>query len=436
MQSQPIPRSEDVSATVVLHSTSPRALTIGPRRLLRFVTLLWVGYIMLLRLLDHMSIVYRPTTAPLPSSYYGIQLAMALAGVALTWLPPLQRLVGPAFLPLLICFLGLLPSVLPLLLIPNLPPGPITGTPGLISLRALPMVWFALVLVASYYRWYVVVLYCLGVPLLNLGAALWMYPDPLIVSRVEVLVALLQALVSLIAGMSFNVLSLRLRQNQAALEQANLQLRNHISTLQHLAMSQERNRVARELHDTLAHTLSGLVVQLETAKAYLHHDPPTAESFVTTALDMARTGVHETRRALKALRARPLEDLGLRLAVIQLAEIATAAASINLELHVADDLPILPWDTEQAVYRIAQEAIANSVQHARASSIRLWLTHDLRSLTLRIEDNGSGFVQQQTAPPGHFGIAGMHERAALVGGTLTLHSQPGRGTTVQLVIPR
>jgi len=101
----------------------------------------------------------------------------------------------------------------------------------------------------------------------------------------------------------------KLRAQRASVEQANLQLRHYAGTLEQLAISRERNRVARELHDTLAHTLTGIIVQLEATKAYWEVDHQTAGTMIQTALDSARAGLQETRRALRALRASPLDEL-------------------------------------------------------------------------------------------------------------------------------
>src|SRR5439155_20678930 len=129
---------------------------------------------------------------------------------------------------------------------------------------------------------------------------------------------------------------------------------HHAGTLESLAVSRERNRMARELHDTLAHTLSGLSVQLETVEAYWDVEPRTAHAMLDRALEATRDGLQETRRALKALRASPLDDLGLGLALRRMAESAVARANIELDLEIPEQVPPLAPDVEHCIYRVAQ----------------------------------------------------------------------------------
>jgi signal transduction histidine kinase len=166
----------------------------------------------------------------------------------------------------------------------------------------------------------------------------------------------------------------RLREQQQSLEAANIRLTHYASTLEHLATSRERNRLALELHDTLAHTLSGLSVQLETAKAYWDVDQQMVRSILDKSLAAAHTGLEETRRALKSLRASPLDDLGLALAMRSMVEDAAKRANLKLEMPEIIMMPALSPDVEQCIYRIAQEAVTNVVKHASA-----------RKLTVRLE---------------------------------------------------
>src|SRR3954471_15956642 len=122
--------------------------------------------------------------------------------------------------------------------------------------------------------------------------------------------------------------------------------------------SLDGTRVATELHETLAHTLSSLSVQLETVKAYWAIDPALAQELLESALSATRSGLHETRRALDALRARPLDDVGLRLALGEMIAAVAELANLQLDLTLPDPLPLLDAGVEQAIYRIAQEALA------------------------------------------------------------------------------
>jgi signal transduction histidine kinase len=238
--------------------------------------------------------------------------------------------------------------------------------------------------------------------------------------------------VFLAVGFSISFLINRLRRQQESLESANKQLTHYASTLEHLATIQERNRLAREMHDTLAHTLSGLSVQMETIKAYWEVDPAAARSLLDKSLTSAHSGLEETRRALKALRASPLDDLGLSGAVSALAKDMAARANLTLDLSVADKLPPLSPDIEQSIYRVAQEAITNVVNHARAKNILVKLELNDGKIKLTVQDDGIGFNPEKNGKPGHFGLTGIKERAKLIGGELNILSQPGNGTTIQL----
>jgi signal transduction histidine kinase len=208
----------------------------------------------------------------------------------------------------------------------------------------------------------------------------------------------------------------------------------YAATNEQLAVSQERIRLARELHDTLAHSLSSITVQLEAAESIWGVDMPKVRALMDGALNNTRTGLTEARRALRALRAGALEEVGLRVAVGDLARSAAARGSLTLDLKLPDELPALTQAEEQCVYRVAQEALSNVTRHARASHVRVALQHTSGQLTLTIADNGKGFDMVQ-ANGGHFGLKGLRERADLVGAKLEVVSEPKRGTTLTLHAP-
>jgi signal transduction histidine kinase len=222
------------------------------------------------------------------------------------------------------------------------------------------------------------------------------------------------------------------RRQRRALAQANQKLVRYAATLEQLATSRERNRLARELHDTLAHALSGLTVQLDATVAMWERSPPRAKAMLERALSIARVGLDETRRALKALRATPLEDMGLVWAIRSLAESVSARDSLAVELDLPEDLDGLSPEVEQCYYRVTQEALENASRHAQAHKVRVSLRGDEAGLVLEISDDGGGFSQASADSEEKFGIRGMRERAELIGGTLEIDSDPGRGTTIRL----
>jgi signal transduction histidine kinase len=212
---------------------------------------------------------------------------------------------------------------------------------------------------------------------------------------------------------------------------ANGQLRRQAIQREELTISRERNRLARELHDTLAHSLSGVTVQIEAARALWPSDPEAAEVMLSRADDMARTGLTEARRALQSLRATPLQDLGLGLALQAMGEEVSARAGATLKTDLPSHLTTnLASHVEQNLYRIAQEALENIVRHARAKTISLRLVETAHELRLEIVDDGIGFATNSDTSNGHYGLQGMTERAALSDATLAVKSQLGEGTTI------
>ena len=242
-----------------------------------------------------------------------------------------------------------------------------------------------------------------------------------------------------------------------AVERARLYARS-----QELGAVRERNRLAREIHDTLAQGLSAITLQLETADAFLESallehtlaqgdragegapatvsasDPAFggARRAVQRALVLARSNLDEARRSVLDLRAAPLEGRSLAAALGGLAADTTAQAVgktiVNLST-VGGSRP-LPVSVEVGLYRIAQEAVANSLRHAGARRVQITLTTTPAYVRLLVEDDGHGFDVDQVASD-RFGLAGMNERIGLLGGTLHVRSAPETGTEIQATVP-
>jgi signal transduction histidine kinase len=395
--------------------------------ILSIIAWCWLAYVAILFLLDSVLIARTPQLRFLPPLYYVLHACAALSVLGMVSLPWAQRRMGRAFLPVVIGCLSVLPHLITVLVTP-ISIGPISGTRGLVLLRFSPVVLIGIVLLAWNYPWKYVVRCNVALLVLMLMLAA-RYPE---IAATTIVMALLHTAGLLIMGYCVCMLVERLRRQDVALRQANRQLRQYAGTLEHLTTSRERNRVARELHDTLAHTLSSLSVQLETVKAYWEVEPQTAHALLETALTATRSGLQETRRALDALRARPLDDVGLRLALCDMIEAAAELASLQLDLALPDELPVLDPATEHAIYRIAQEAVTNVAHHAEAQRLSVTISATGAHFVMRIQDNGRGFDRQDSQRPGHFGLPGMAERAALIGGQLTITSAPGAGTLVEL----
>jgi two-component system sensor histidine kinase UhpB len=149
-------------------------------------------------------------------------------------------------------------------------------------------------------------------------------------------------------------------------------------------------------------------------------------------LDTTRSGLDETRRALSALRASPLEDLGLGLAVRALSEDFTKRYALQLELDISDNLDELPPEVEQTFYRVAQEALENIARHAQANQVELTLSRVPSGLILTVMDDGLGFVVSDNLNETKHGLKGIKERAELIDAQLSIESRPGNGAKIEL----
>jgi signal transduction histidine kinase len=222
------------------------------------------------------------------------------------------------------------------------------------------------------------------------------------------------------------------RRQRRKLIQANIQLSRHAKTLEDLAISRERNRLARELHDTLAHTLSSQILTLEA----LRLSPPTKKAEIDLVLhDMivsSRQGLSETRRALKDLRARQLDDLGLQQSLLTLLEDGASRAHVETDLDISEQLPPIPANIEQCIYRIAQEGIENITRHASATRVSMVLAHHKHTLVFTLADNGAGFDADTVNIHDKHGIKGMRERAVESGGDFKMSSSPKQGTKIMI----
>ncbi|MBN1264448.1 MAG: sensor histidine kinase [Anaerolineales bacterium] len=225
------------------------------------------------------------------------------------------------------------------------------------------------------------------------------------------------------------------REQRHKLTEANLKLSLYANTLEQLAVSRERNRLARELHDTLAHTLSGLAVQLEALNTVLSPKETEAKIMLEHALHTTRSGLMETRRALRALRATQLDDFGLRQALSNLIQNVSERSSLHFTSSLPDAIDSLPPHIEQGVYRIAQESLENVLKHSNATESSLTISFEGHLFRMRIKDNGSGFQIHSAGLNDRMGLTGMHERAAVLGGSLAITSSPENGTEIQLEIP-
>ena len=200
-----------------------------------------------------------------------------------------------------------------------------------------------------------------------------------------------------------------------------------------LARAEERARLAREIHDTLAQDLTAIILHLEGALPYLVTDPERARERLERALTTARSSLEEARRSVLDLRAAPLAGKPLAEALAALGRAFTSETGIRTHLRVTGSRA-LPPRAEVELFRIAQEALANARRHARATEVLLTLQTRTDSVRLSLQDDGQG-LDLKAIPADSQGIVGMRERTRLLGGRLRIESRPGRGTRVTVTAP-
>jgi signal transduction histidine kinase len=236
----------------------------------------------------------------------------------------------------------------------------------------------------------------------------------------------------LVGNMITNLVTVQREQHREMIK-ANRKLAQHAATVEQLAISRERNRVARELHDVLAHTMSGVAVELEGVRTMMDVDTSHAQELLSRSLGAIREGLSEARRALQALRASPLEDLGLALAICNLVNTTAGPAGLEIEVQVDHEIPDYPKEVQQSVYRIVEESLTNVVLHAEASRVKVQLQREGFGVKLLIEDNGIGFDMDVIDIERKYGLMGIRERAEMIHGRVTIESKVGGGTKIFLV---
>jgi signal transduction histidine kinase len=240
------------------------------------------------------------------------------------------------------------------------------------------------------------------------------------------------------SGITFTVILLLVnsllteRHNQQKLAIAHDQLRQYSSQIEAQATLKERNRIAREIHDALGHTLSAQSIQLENALLFCPPDAEKTKSFLTESRHLCIQALQEVRQSVAKLRSDYLKEHSLEKAI---------ALTLNEFQHTIGIQPIcdieishpLSFEMSIAIHKILQEALMNICKHSEATQVRIELRQNERSLVLKVSDNGKGFAPEQNTTG--FGIQGMRERTMAVGGQLNLVSQPDGGCLITCYFP-
>lgn len=202
------------------------------------------------------------------------------------------------------------------------------------------------------------------------------------------------------------------------------------------AVVEERNRLAQEIHDTLAQGFTGILIQLEAAQDALEQSPEEAHAHLLTARELARESLTEARRSVHALRPLALETAELPEALARMVERMGAGEGCTVTFETVGERRPLSPDVAHDLLRACQEALANALRHAEPTAVRITLEYGTEGVRLSIADNGKGFkpADVKSAREG-LGLVGLGERARRLRGELQLQSRPGEGTTVSLTAP-
>ena len=219
------------------------------------------------------------------------------------------------------------------------------------------------------------------------------------------------------------------------LEHAHKQLEDYSARIEELTRAAERRRMARELHDTLAQGLAGIILQLEAGKSHLadHHHERALE-IVTQAIRRARSSLAAARCAIDDLRTETMSVADLQQAIEDEIGRFTAATGIPCTPDLSS-LSLVPDEFSESIVRSISEGLMNVAQHAQARQVWVGVVEKDDVLTVEVRDNGMGFDATAMTRQGHYGLLGLRERARLLGGQFTLKTTPGQGTAIQLLLP-
>ncbi len=243
-----------------------------------------------------------------------------------------------------------------------------------------------------------------------------------------------------------NRLLAELTQTHNELAEAHQRLAATAAQEQELAVLRERNRLAREMHDTLGHALVLVTVKLEVAQRLQERDPERSNQELAATQQIVRESMHELRASIANLRSPTLEHEPVCHALSRLVDEMAQRTGIHATYDIQPDIASFPEQVEETLWKVGQEAIANIEKHARASNVLLHMSRYEGTLHMSLEDDGVGLPREcsqhkangqtaYTSPAGHYGLNGMLERIEHIGGSLSLNSGAKRGTVVKVVLP-
>jgi signal transduction histidine kinase len=222
------------------------------------------------------------------------------------------------------------------------------------------------------------------------------------------------------------------RSMREQLVNAHGQLQQYALQVEDLATVQERNRIARDIHDSIGHALTALNVQLQTVLKLWDIDPNGAKSFLTKAQRLGEIAIKEVRQSVRTLRIEDRQEEPLESAIVSLAEDFRQSTGIAVATKIQLQT-VLSQQIIRAIHRIVQEALTNICKHARATTVEIQLKTTSTHVCLLVKDNGRGFLTDVT--PKGFGLQGMQERVAALGGNFAIYSEPQHGCQILVDLP-
>ena len=233
----------------------------------------------------------------------------------------------------------------------------------------------------------------------------------------------------------FGSVELEVAQGLAQQATLALQLTRLAEQAREAAVTDERNRMAREIHDTLAQGFLGVLIQLQAAKQVLNGAHPEASRHVESAMSLARVGLAEARRSVHGLRPQLLRDGSIKTALDRLVRQLSDDSGIRVTFSVQGHPVPMSSDVESNLLRVTQEAITNAMKHSGGNEIHVALSLESDAVQVSIDDNGAGFDPHVSTLSRGFGLISMQERADRIGGELTIVTNPSAGTKIHLYVP-
>ncbi len=226
-------------------------------------------------------------------------------------------------------------------------------------------------------------------------------------------------------------LNTKLRETASELKIANIQLEDYAETMEENAKMKERNRLAREIHDILGHSLTSITTGLEACVSIIGYEPEVAKKQLAKILDLSRKGLNDVRRSVRELKVDIISKSELIPAITAMVNDINECTPVKIDMKISGLILKLKEDEEQTVYRIIQESITNAIRHGKANHIDLHVDYYQHTIKVMIKDNGIGSLNVEEG----FGLTHIRERVSMLNGTVEYESISGEGFTINVGIP-